>query len=130
MLLYFLTLSIEAAMDCPKCGSGHHSKDGIVHGHQRYLCKKIADTVTQLCKNPMSNLKSAETHRLAQKMYLVKTFGFRCIGRVPDIGYGTVFQWIKKAGKAASPIPKTEDVQVIEPDEMYTYVGKKLPMPV
>jgi hypothetical protein len=57
-------------------------------------------------------------------MYL-EGIGFRCIGRVLDISYGTVFQWIKKAGKAASPTPKTEDVQVMELDEMHTYVGKK-----
>jgi transposase-like protein len=35
-------------------------------------------------------------------MYL-EGIGFRGIGRVLDISYGTVFQWIKKAGKAASP---------------------------
>ncbi|MDR3232187.1 MAG: hypothetical protein LBT46_00720, partial [Planctomycetaceae bacterium] len=57
-------------------------------------------------------------------MYL-EGIGFRGVGRVLDISYGTVFQWIKKAGKAASPIPKTEDVQVMELDEMHTYVGKK-----
>jgi transposase-like protein len=63
-------------------------------------------------------------------MYL-EGIGFRGSGRVLDISYGTVFQWIKKAGKAASPIPKTEYVPVMDLDEMHTYVGKKkLPMPV
>jgi hypothetical protein len=58
-------------------------------------------------------------------MYL-EGIGFRSIGRVPDIGYGTVFQWIKKAGKAASPIPKTEDVQVMEPDEKHIVLQHKI----
>ncbi|MDR3232802.1 MAG: hypothetical protein LBT46_03915 [Planctomycetaceae bacterium] len=90
-------------MDCPKCGSKHHTKDGIVHGRQRYLCKDCRYHYTVVQR---SNVKSAETHRLAQKMYL-EGIGFRGVGRVLDISYGTVFQWIKKAGKAASPIPKT-----------------------
>jgi transposase-like protein len=53
-------------------------------------------------------------------MYL-EGIGFRGVGRVLNISYGTVFQWIKKAGKAASPTPQTEDVQVMELDEMHTY---------
>jgi hypothetical protein len=46
-------------MKCPKCGSEHHCKNGIVKGRQRYKCKKCnissksgakVDIIFGLCK--------------------------------------------------------------------------------
>ena len=78
-------------MDCLNCGSINYCKDGIVKCRQRYKCKDCRYYYTVLQK---SDIKSAATRRLAFKMYL-EGLGFRAIGRILRISYGTVYQWIK-----------------------------------
>jgi transposase-like protein len=78
-------------MDCPKCKSSHHVKDGIVSGRQRYKCKKCHYRYTVERK---SDVKNAETKRLALALYL-EGLGFRSIGRILKISYGTVYVWMK-----------------------------------
>jgi transposase len=69
-------------------------------------------------------VKSADTRRLAFQMYL-EGLGFRAIGRVLKISYGTVYQWVRKWGENLE-LPKRNDIiEVVELDEMHTYVGQK-----
>jgi len=57
-------------------------------------------------------------------MYL-EGLGFRAIGRILQISYGTVYQWVKKWGNNLE-LPKRNDIiEVVELDEMHTYVGRK-----
>jgi hypothetical protein len=57
-------------------------------------------------------------------MYL-EGLGFRAIGRILNISYGTVYQWVKEwAGKVELP-KKEESVDLVELDEMHTYIGQK-----
>jgi len=106
-------------MNCPKCGSINHCKDGVIKGRQRYQCKYCNYHYTVEAK---SNAKSRETKRLAFEMYL-EGMGFRQIGRILKISYGTVFQWIKKWGNNQELPRRSEEIEVIELDEMYTYEG-------
>ena len=108
-------------MNCPKCGSTNHCKDGVIKGRQRYKCKecKYHYTVEQ-----KSDVKSKEVQRMALEMYL-EGLGFRAIGRILKISYGTVFQWIKKWGKWIELPQRSESIAVVELDEMHTYVGRK-----
>jgi transposase-like protein len=108
-------------MNCPRCKSGFYCKAGFAKCRQRYRCNscKYYYTVEQ-----RSNIKSAETRRLAFEMYL-EGLGFRQIGRVLKISYGTVFHWIKKWGSNID-IPKcSEPIEVVELDELHTYVKEK-----
>jgi hypothetical protein len=57
-------------------------------------------------------------------MYL-EGLGFRAIGRVLKISYGTVFQWINTWGKNLELPKRNESIRVVELDEMHTYVGQK-----
>jgi transposase-like protein len=75
-------------MDCPKCKSSQHNKDCIVRSLQRYKCKQCDYRYTVEKK---SDLKSEQTKRLALEMYL-EGLGFRAIGRVLKISYGTVYK--------------------------------------
>ncbi|OAV65378.1 Transposase [Bacteroidales bacterium Barb4] len=75
-------------MDCPKCGSSHKSKDGAVSGRQRYLCRQCGYHYTAVQK---SDVKPAEVRRMALEMYL-EGLGFRAIGHLLKIGYGTVYR--------------------------------------
>jgi len=112
-------------MNCPKCGSEKHCKDGTVKGRQRFKCKQCNYHYTVEQK---SNVKSIDTKRLSFEMYL-EGLGFRSIGRILKISYGTVFQWIKKWGENLEIPKRNEAIEVVELDEMHTYVSKKkLPM--
>jgi len=108
-------------MKCPKCGSEEHCKDGIVKGRQRFKCKKCNYRYTVERK---SDVKSAETRRLALEMYL-EGLGFRAIGRILKISYVTVFQWVRKWGENQELPKRNEAIDVVELDEMHTYVGQK-----
>jgi IS1 family transposase len=71
-----------------------------------------------------SDVKSSTERRLALEMYL-DGLGFRAIGRILNISYGTVYQWVKEwAGKVELP-KKEESVDLVELDEMHTYIGQK-----
>jgi len=108
-------------MNCPRCFSINYHKAGLIQGRQRYKCKDCIYYYTVLQK---SDVKSADTRRLAFQMYL-EGLGFRAIGRILNISYGTVYQWIKKWG-CNLELPKRNDIiEVVELDEMHTYVGRK-----
>ena len=65
--LYSIIIFAEKkTMDCPRCGSINHRKDGIVGGRQRHYCKDCHYRYTVQQK---SNTKSAATRRLALEMY-------------------------------------------------------------
>ena len=58
------------------------------------------------------------------QLYL-EGLGFRAIGRILEISYGTVYQWVKAYGSEVS-LPKSKDqIEVVEMDEIHTYVGSK-----
>jgi len=108
-------------MNCPRCGSEKHCKDGIVKGRQRFKCKQCNYHYTVEQK---SDVKSIDTKRLSFEMYL-EGVGFRSIGRILKISYGTVFQWIKKWGENSEIPKRNEAIKVVELDEMHTYVSQK-----
>jgi hypothetical protein len=57
-------------------------------------------------------------------MYL-EGLGFRSIGRILKISYGTAYKWIKEWGEKVS-LPKSEDpIEIVELDEMHTYIMSK-----
>jgi transposase-like protein len=108
-------------MDCPKCKIGDYVKDGKLRGLQRYKCKRCLYRYTVERK---SDVKTKETRRLALEMYL-EGLGFRSIGRILKISYGTVYVWVNEWGSKVS-LPRREDpARIVELDEMHTYVGKK-----
>jgi len=48
-------------MDCPKCKSSHHVKDGIVNGgRQRYKCKDCLYRFTVVRKSDVKNLTQGD----------------------------------------------------------------------
>jgi hypothetical protein len=61
---------------------------------------------------------------MAFEMYL-EGLGFRAIGCLLRISYGTVYQWIKKWDKQVELPRRNESIEVVELDEMHTYIGSK-----
>jgi hypothetical protein len=68
--------------------------------------------------------KPSKIKRDALILYL-EGLGFRSIGRYLNVSHVAVFNWIKSFGEKLEEFRNPEDIDVIELDEMHTYIGSK-----
>ena len=108
-------------MDCPKCEKSESTKDGVVKKKQRYKCKSCGYHYTVELK---STSKSKNTKRQALELYL-EGLGFRSIGRFLNVSHVSVYKWIKSYGRDLEDLKSDEKIEVVEMDEMHTYIGHK-----
>ena len=108
-------------MNCPKCGNGEHCKDGIVKGRQRYLCKACGHRYTVQRR---SGTADPTVKRQALQLYL-EGLGFRSIGRILKFSNVAILQWIRAFGEQLEAIKRDDPVEVMELDEMHSYIGSK-----
>ncbi len=104
---------------CPKCQSDGCVKDGIVQGRQRYKCKGCGYRHTVKERGLGANIK-----RQALELYL-EGLGFRSIGRFLRCSHVAVYNWIRSYGAAIEGLRSDTAVEVVELDEMHTYIGSK-----
>ena len=104
---------------CPSCNMEGCTKDGIVNEKQRYKCKSCGyrHTVKHLGKSP-------DIKRQALQLYL-EGLGFRSIGRFLNCSHVAVYNWIRAHGESIEPLRSDKDIEVVELDEMHTYIGSK-----
>ena len=104
---------------CPKCRNNNLRKDGIVKQKQRYLCKECRYRFT------VEHIgKSEKVKRDALILYL-EGLGFRSIGRFLKVSHVAVFNWIKAFGEKIEELRSSDNIEVVEIDEMHTYIGSK-----
>lgn len=108
-------------MKCPKCTSDNKVKNGFVKGRQRYRCKSCGNNYSVEQK---STAKLPSERRMGLMMYL-EGLGFNSIGRLLGVSHVAVINWIKKYGAQLNEIKNEKQVQVIEIDEMHSYIGQK-----
>jgi len=108
-------------MRCPKCKSNEKVKNGKIKGVQKYKCKKCNYNFTVTLK---STAKSYRVKRLALTLYL-EGLGFHSIARVLKVSHVSVIKWIKKFGSQLDEIKNDNLVEIVELDEMHTYVRQK-----
>ena len=58
------------------------------------------------------------------QLYL-EGLGFRSIGRILQVSHVSVYNWIKSFGSKLHPIISDTNIEVIEIDEMHSYIGNK-----
>ena len=104
---------------CPKCSSEKCVKDGKVKGRQRYRCKSCGYRHTVQHRG-----KSPEMKRQALEMYL-EGLGFRSIGRILKCSHVAVYNWIKTFGEKVEQIRSNSVLEVVEMDEIHTYISSK-----
>jgi hypothetical protein len=68
--------------------------------------------------------KPEKLKRDALILYL-EGLGFRSIGRFLKVSNVTVLNWIKSFGEKIEELRNSEDLDVVEIDEMHTYIGSK-----
>ena len=102
---------------CPKCQSSHFIKAGFACGKQRYKCKDCNHYFTVMRK---STKKSDEIKQMAIDMYF-KGLGFRAIGRLLGISYGTVHYWVKQLDEQRQTKSNdTQAVNIVELDKNHS----------
>ncbi len=107
-------------LNCPRCASTDKVKSGINKGRQRYKCKACQYFFTVSHK---SDTATQGQRRLALNLYL-EGLGFRSIGRILGFSHVAVYQWIKALGEEVAQI-KRHAAQIVELDELHSYVGHK-----
>lgn len=111
-------------MECPRCQSNDLVKRGCKEGYQRYCCRQCGRYSTDRAPR-----FSAQTKARAVEMYL-NNVGIRKIARFVGASPAGVLRWIGKehrclqARLAAQPRADPGDGDVIEMDEIYTFVQK------
>ena len=112
----------ETFNNCPKCHCTYFVKAGLGNGKQRYKCKGCNHYFSV---KQRSNQKSNDIKKQAIDMYL-EGLGFRSIGRVLNISYGTVYQWVKQLGKQHQIRQDTnQTIDIVELDEIHSYTKHK-----
>lgn len=108
-------------MKCPKCNSSKRVKNGFVKERQRYKCSNCSYNYSV---NQKSGASSIDVRKFGLMMYL-EGLGFQSIGRLLGVSHVAVMKWIKKYGEQIRDIKTDKPVQIIEMDEMHTYIGSK-----
>ena len=107
-------------LNCPRCSSAVRVKSGAINGRQRYKCQVCRYLYTVVHK---SDISTAAQRRMAVTLY-VEGLGFRSIGRILGFSHVAISQWIKALGEEVAQL-KRSAAQIVEMDEMHSYVGKK-----
>jgi transposase-like protein len=112
---------VYLCMNCPRCKSSNHTKNGIVGGRQRYKCHDCGYNYSVEIK---SNAFPISVKRQALQLYL-EGLGFRSIGRFLGVSHVSVQKWIKKFGPEFESLKSENEISIVELDEMHTYIGNK-----
>ena len=113
---------------CRHCGSERIIKTGHRDGQQKWRCKDCGKFQGEVDRREKYTEKERQT---AIDLYLERC-GFRRIARILSgifnrhVCYQTVIQWIKKEAKRIENLEpkKEENIQILEMDELYTYIKK------
>jgi len=109
-------------MNCSKCNCCNSVKFGKIRGRQRYKCKECGCNYTVSLK---STAKPQSVKKQALHLYL-EGLGFRSIGRILGVSNVSVLNWIRDFGEKIQELHSTsQDIKIVEVDEMHTYVGSK-----
>ena len=113
--------SMFGGVKCIRCNSKERVKRGIVNHKQRYTCKNCGYNYTVEQKSTAYPLR---VKRQALQLYL-EGLGFRSIGRYLGVSHVAVYHWIKSFGEKVNEIKSETTVEMVEIDEMHTYIGDK-----
>ena len=118
-----------ADIACKGCSGADLCKNGIVRGHQRYLCKSCGMNFT----NTPARGKPAAMKDMALAMYTIGGMSFCGIGKILGVSDVAVLNWVRAKAKQLPDVPAPppsgavpdEDKPVLL-DEMWHFVKKKL----
>jgi transposase-like protein len=113
---------------CKKCGSVDHVRNGFVQCAQRYKCKGCGFNFIEGDKR--QKYTSADRLKVV-KLYL-ENCGIRSIERLTGIRNSQISKWIEDIAKfvkgefikSQNNLKSVQDVEIMEVDELCTYIKK------
>ena len=113
---------------CKFCNSGKNVKNGFVYEKQRYKCK---DCGKNFIEGDERQKYTQADHLKVIKLYL-ENCGIRSIERLTGIRNSQISKWIENIAdyvknefdRSASKINSVQDIQILEIDELCTYIKK------
>ena len=105
--------------NCPRCSHDICVKAGKIISRQRYKCKACNYHYTVLDRDTHKARK-----RQALMLYL-EGLGFRSIGRLLNVSHVSIYNWIKAFGQTLDKIKSSAEIEVVEMDEIHTYISHK-----
>jgi transposase len=108
-------------MQCRKCGSEATVKNGFMAGAQRYKCKNCSFQFTR----ETAHGKPIRDKILALILYL-SGLSMNMTAKIIGVSAQTIMRWIRLFyDKFADSTQHVSNIEEIEVDEMYSYLGKK-----
>ena len=116
------------SVKCKYCGSSEYVKNGVVYGLQRYRCKD--------CKRNYREGDKRQKYTMNDRLKVIKLYlencGIRTIERLTGIHNSQISSWIEdgvryvqeKLDKSRSSTKSLKDIEIIEIDELCTYIKK------
>jgi transposase-like protein len=110
-------------MQCPHCDNQDQQiKSGRTEaGSQRYKCKACGRRYTP---EPKPQGYSDEVRMQAVRLY-VDGMNLRRIARHLGVNPQSVANWVNAYTAQLPPAPLPEDVETVEMDELFTFIGEK-----
>ena len=111
-------------MNCKHCNCENCviKKGKTITGKQRYFCKQCGKTFVL---EEVKRFYPEELKKKAIRMYFEGNSS-RAVGKFFNIGKETCLRWIKAyANKIKSKKYKNSRIEVIEMDELYTFISEK-----
>ena len=117
---------------CKNCGSKKIVKNGFVLDKQRYKCKECRHNFRVGDKRQ----RYSEKEKLKVIQLYLENSGIRSIERITGIYNNLISHWIKKfstiikknINKDLEKIKTKEDIEILEIDELVTYIKKNQKM--
>ena len=109
-------------MKCQQCGSENVVKNGESrHGRQRWLCRACGKTCGEKDHRRVEPAK-----RESALAHYLEGVGLRATERLVGVSHNAVMNWVLEEveGKVLAAA-KPEEVEWVEADELWTYVGQK-----
>src|ERR1039457_4481527 len=109
-------------MKCQHCGSEAVVKNGCSrHGRQRWLCRECHKTCGEKDHRRVEPAK-----RASALAHYLDGVGLRATERLVGVSHNAVMNWVLEevVGKALAGV-KPDEVEWVEADELWTYVGQK-----
>jgi transposase-like protein len=122
------TKELIMSLDCKKCSSSSFTKNGFVGDVQRYKCKNCGYNYVEGDKRQ----KYTTDDRLKVIKLYLENCGLRSIERLTGIRHSQISQWIidaadyikEELNKASNSVESLKDIEVLEIDELCTYIKK------
>ena len=108
---------------CKQCGSDRAVKNGVVAGKQRYCCKDCGFNFRE--GDNRANDRIAARKALCILLYAMAKGSFRMMGRLLGVSHTLIYRWIREYGESLPEQEASGDIQEMEFDEMWHFIGKK-----